>query len=109
MSSKHHPGQILGYATKNGVGASPQNQYMAASGTSAFADQTRLDMNQKSMIQSLITGMEDLNHFVNKENKIDPNVQITKTFDPIKKEWVLEQKNSGNNFENQSVRSDVNY
>lgn len=44
-----------------------------------------------------------------KDQNLNPNVQIVKVFDPVSGAWVLEQKTSGNNFDNQSVRSDVSY
>lgn len=61
------------------------------------------------MINSLASGMEGLQHFVGKDQNLNPNVQIVKVFDPVSGAWVLEQKTSGNNFDNQSVRSDVSY
>jgi hypothetical protein len=61
------------------------------------------------MIQSLAQGMDGLQQFVGKDPTAIPDEQITKVFDPKRGVWLLEQKNSGNNFENKSVRSDVSY
>jgi hypothetical protein len=91
------------------MNATPSHQMNTQQSTLLAGGPHRLDKYCKDMIQSLAFGMEGLQQFVSKEQNINANVQIIKVFDPKTGTWQLEQKNSGNNFDNQSVRSDVSY
>lgn len=69
----------------------------------------RPDRQCKELIESLAAGMHSLQQFVAKDQNVDPNVQIIKVFDPVTQSWQLEHKVIGNNFETQSIKSDIQY
>ena len=61
------------------------------------------------MIQDLAAGMEHLQQFVSKDENQDPNSQIVKVTDPNTGATRLEHRALGNNFETQSIKSNVSY
>jgi len=65
----------------------------------------------KDLLQSLNTNMAGLiAHAGPRENEnTNPNSQIMKVVDPVTGKIRLENKMIGNNFETQSIKSDVTY